>query len=189
MSDSETITEAAPPPAGVTVNQEPEARMLLAFLQVQRDAVLKTVVGLPEEDWHRPVVPSGWTVAGMLAHIAGVEAHWIHQVAAGIVEEPGDGDEDMEPYDPLAAFTCDYPSAEILAEWRDVCRRSDEILAATPLGAAPRRPDAHEDPEYAAQVTDVRFVVLHVIEELAVHSGHLEIARELLDGKTRLGGR
>jgi Protein of unknown function (DUF664) len=27
-----------------------------------------------------------------------------------------------------------------------------------------------------------------VIEETAAHSGHLEIARELLDGKTRLGG-
>jgi hypothetical protein len=25
--------------------------------------------------------------------------------------------------------------------------------------------------------------------ETAVHSGHLETARELLDGKTRLGGR
>ena len=27
-------------------------------------------------------------------------------------------------------------------------------------------------------------VILHVIEETAAHSGHLEIARELLDGKT-----
>jgi Protein of unknown function (DUF664) len=35
----------------------------------------------------------------------------------------------------------------------------------------------------------VRWIVLHVIEETAAHSGHREIARELLDGKTRLGGR
>jgi len=28
-----------------------------------------------------------------------------------------------------------------------------------------------------------------VIEETATHSGHLEIARELLDGKIRLAGR
>jgi hypothetical protein len=32
-------------------------------------------------------------------------------------------------------------------------------------------------------------VVLHMIEETAAHSGHLEIARELLDGKTNLGLR
>jgi hypothetical protein len=38
-------------------------------------------------------------------------------------------------------------------------------------------------------VPDVRTVVLHMIEETATHSGHLEIARELLDGQTKLGGR
>jgi hypothetical protein len=32
-------------------------------------------------------------------------------------------------------------------------------------------------------------VILHVIEETAAHSGHLEMARELLDGKTALGLR
>jgi hypothetical protein len=32
-------------------------------------------------------------------------------------------------------------------------------------------------------------VVLHVVEETAAHTGHLEIARELLDGKTGLGLR
>jgi len=176
-------------PADDRVNQEPEARMLLAFLQVQRDAVLKTVAGLAEEYWQRPVVPSGWTVAGMLAHVAGVEYHWFHQVTAGIVEEPAGGAGDREPYDPFAAFACVSPSAEIIAGYRAVCRGSDEILAVTPLSARPLRPEAHEDAGYAAQVTDVRFVVLHVIEELAAHSGHLEIARELLDGQTRLSGR
>jgi hypothetical protein len=35
----------------------------------------------------------------------------------------------------------------------------------------------------------VRWVVLHMIEETARHTGHLDTARELLDGKTRLGGR
>lgn len=187
MANPDTMPPAAP--AARPVNHEPEARMLLDFLQVQRDAVLKTVTGLAEEDWQRPVVPSGWTVAGMLAHVASVEYHWIHQVVAGAVEGPADGGEDPEPYDPFAAFTCEYPSAEIIAEYRDICRRSDEILAEIPLSAAPRRPDAHEDAGYAAQAVNVRFVVLHVIEELAVHSGHLEIARELLDGQTRLGGR
>ena len=54
---------------------------------------------------------------------------------------------------------------------------------------APRGLHFHHDPEYTAQITNVRWIVLHVIEETAAHSGHLEIARELLDGKTRLGGR
>jgi uncharacterized damage-inducible protein DinB len=183
MANAET-----PAPA---VNQDDESRMLLSFLQLQRDAVLKIVEGLPEEDWQKPVVPSGWTVAGMLAHIGGAEYHWFQAVTAGRVaeSEPDAGEEEEGGYDPNAAFTCDYPSAEIIASYREVCARSDEVLAVTPLSAAPRRPDAHPNPEVVPQITNVRWIVLHIIEETAAHSGHLEIARELLDGKTRLGGR
>jgi Protein of unknown function (DUF664) len=35
----------------------------------------------------------------------------------------------------------------------------------------------------------VRWVVLHMIEETARHAGHLDIARELIDGRTGLGPR
>jgi Protein of unknown function (DUF664) len=70
-----------------------------------------------------------------------------------------------------------------------VCGMSDEVLAVTPLSAAPSRPDAHPNPEVVPEITNVRWIVLHIIEETATHSGHLEIARELLDGKTGLTGR
>ena len=167
--------------------------MLLGFLQYQRDSVLKIVEGLPEDAWQTPVVSSGWTVAGMLRHLGGVELHWLQHVATGVVEEPQAGeeaeDEEEGTYDPEAAFTCDRPSADLIANYRDECRRSNEVLAVTPLSAAPRGLDFHPDPDYTRQITSVRWIVLHVIEETAAHSGHLEIARELLDGKTRLGGR
>lgn len=35
----------------------------------------------------------------------------------------------------------------------------------------------------------MRVIVLHMIEETAAHSGHLEIVRELIDGRTNLGLR
>jgi uncharacterized damage-inducible protein DinB len=196
MADSETTLLTAPQAVG-DVNQDDESRMLLGFLQYQRDAVLKIVAGLPEEAWQTPVVLSGWTVAGMLWHLGGAEHHWFQDVAAGGAEEPPSDEEEGEEeeeeeegeYDPYAAFTCDWPSADIIASYREECRRSDEVLAVTPLSAAPRRLDFHPDPEYTAQITSVRWIVLHMIEETAAHSGHLEIARELLDGETRLGGR
>jgi len=179
------------------VNQDDESRMLLSFLQRQRDSVLMTVEALPEQAWQTPIVPSGWTVAGMLWHLAGAEYHWFQHVTAGGAdespsdEEEGEEGEDGESgeYDPNAAFTCDLPSADIIADYRDVCRKNDEVLAVTPLSAAPRGLQFHPDPEYTAQITSVRWIVLHMIEETATHSGHLEIARELLDGQTRLAGR
>ena len=41
----------------------------------------------------------------------------------------------------------------------------------------------------ADDVITVRDVVLHVIEETARHAGHLDVARELIDGRTGLGPR
>ena len=192
MADPVT-TPLAASPAPSDVNQDDESRMLLGFLQYQRDAVLKVVEGLPAEAWQTQVVPSGWRVAGMLWHLGGVEHHWLQHVATGVLEESPageeEGDEEEGAYDPEAAFTCDWPSADLIANYRDECRRSDEVLAVTPLSAAPRGLRFHQDPDYTSQITNVRWIVLHVIEETAAHSGHLEIARELLDGKVRLGGR
>ena len=116
--------------------------MLLGFLQYQRASVLKIVEGLPEDAWQTPVVSSGWTVAGMLWHLGGVEHHWLQHVTTGVMEEPPPGeeagDEEEGTYDPGAAFTCGWPSADLIANYRDECRRSDEVLAVTPLSAAPR---------------------------------------------------
>jgi hypothetical protein len=62
-------------------------------------------------------------------------------------------------------------------------RWSDEILASVSLSDVPR--GRHGDGE----LPNVRVVILHVIEETAAHTGHLEIARELLDGATDRGLR
>jgi hypothetical protein len=157
-------------------------RELLEYLQYQRYSVRSVVEGLNEEAWHTPVVPSGWTVAGMVEHLGNVERHWFLEVVAGSeVDLPWD--EGRPPYNPQAAFTCDRPSSAVLGYYRDQCDRSDEILAGVSLSDAPR--GRHRDEE----ITNVRLVILHVIEETAAHSGHLEIAREFLDGKTDLGLR
>ena len=59
-------------------------------------------------------------------------------------------------------------------------------LAVTALAAAPL---GHHGGPNSYQRRRVRVIVLHLIEEPAAHSGHLEIARELIDGRTGLGLR
>jgi Protein of unknown function (DUF664) len=166
--------------------EDPERQALLAFLAAQRDAVLSIVAGLDEEAWHRSVVPSGWTPAGLVEHLGGAEWHWFEGVVTGADPEPPPADEDLSPYDPKAAFVSDEPSAEIIRFYRDQCARSDAVLAVTPLSAPPR--GRHGDPEIG-EPPDVRWIVLHMIEETARHAGHLDIARELIDGQTGLGPR
>ena len=58
--------------------------------------------------------------------------------------------------------------------------RVNEIIAATPLSAPPAQRDAWWGDW---DVPDLRFIVLHVIAETACHAGHLDAARELIDGR------
>jgi hypothetical protein len=163
-----------------------EKRALLHFLEYQRASVLSIVEGLDEEAWHRSVVPSGWTPAGLVQHLGDAERHWFQQVVTGS-EADLPWDEGRPPYDPEAAFTCDRPSTDVIAYYREQCKRSDAVLAVTSMSARPR--GRHNDPDIADEISSVRWIVLHMIEETASHSGHLEIARELLDGRTNLGLR
>ena len=174
--------------SGSTQNdtREPADQVLLDFLGAQRAAVLAIVADLDEEAWHRPVVPSGWTPAGLVEHLGGAEWHWFQGVVTGAEPElPGDLD-DAPPYDPTAAFVSDEPSSEVVAFYRDQCARSDAVLEKTPLSARPRGRHGGPDKD---QPPDVRWIVLHMIEETARHAGHLDIARELIDGQTGLGPR
>lgn len=162
-----------------------EREALLYYLKYQRASVLSVVDGLGEEAWRTSVVPSGWTPAGLVEHLGDMERHWFQQVLAGAADSMP-WDEGRPPYDRAAPFTCDRPPAGIVAYYREVCRRSDEVLARMPLSAPPR--GRHGNPA-EDEPPSVRWVVLHVIEETAAHSGHLEIARELLDGRIDLGLR
>ncbi len=162
--------------------EDDEKAALLQFLEIQRASVRSIVEGLSEEAWHTSVVPSGWTPAGFVEHLGGAEYHWFQEVIEGNTFEPPP-DEDFIPFDRYAAFVSDLTSSEILHNYREECERSNAVLARTSVLARPR--GRHGDVE----VSNVRWVVLHMIEETAAHSGHLEIARELLDGQTRLGMR
>jgi len=167
---------------------EADRPALLEALEYQRASVRAIVAGLSEEHWHTSVVPSGWTPAGLVTHLGGAERHWTCGVI--LAHDPGhpfDDDFDDEPYDPYAPFLIDWPSSKVLAYYQDQTRQTDEMLATRELGSAPLGRHGAEDDEY--QPKSVREIVLHLIEETASHSGHLEIARELLDGQTRLGLR
>lgn len=163
-----------------------ERGALLECLDYQRTSVLSIVDGLEEEAWHSSVVPSGWTVAGLVEHLGGAERHWFQWVLTGSLEKLP-WDDGLPDYDPNAALTCDRPSGDIVACYRQACRRSDENLSIVSMASAPL--GHHGGPDTTDETFRVRGIVLHMIEETAAHSGHLEIARELLDGRTKMGLR
>jgi len=165
-------------------SQDLESQALLTFLDAQRASVLAIVDGLDEVALRASVVPSGWTPLGLIEHLGFAERYWFQVVATGSAVDlpwPEEPDEDED-----APFTTDRPAAVVFGFYRDQCDRANAMLASTPLSSPPRgKPYG----EIADEVSDLRWIVLHMIEETARHAGHLDIARELIDGQTGLGPR
>lgn len=165
-----------------------ERDRLQHFLDQQRMAVLAIIEGLSEAQLHTPVLPSGWTPVGLIRHLAGAEAMWFQGVVLGAQPNVtwADGIDDA-PYDPGAPFTTSHSGAAVVEQYRRQCEVSNEILRSRDLHAALLGEHGLDWPD--EPITDLRWVVLHMIEETARHAGHLDAARELLDGGTGRGPR
>jgi hypothetical protein len=164
--------------------QDLEKPVLSEFLDAQRASVLAIADGMDEDALRAVVVPSGWTPLGLIEHLGHAERHWFQDVALGRAAPLPWPDEADEGED--APFTTSRLADVVFAFYRDQIERSNAVLASVPLSAAPL---GRHNREGADEVTDLRFIVLHMIEETARHAGHLDIARELIDGKTGLGPR
>lgn len=156
-------------------------KLLVSFLDAQRSRALEIVEGLDDDLLVKPALPSGWTPLGMIQHLGYAERHWFQRVATGsagpLPWAPNPDDED-------GPFTTDRSAEEVFAFYSDQIDRANAFLAVTPLSTPPL---GQHIPGRANKSTDLRMIVLHMIEETARHLGHLDAARELLDGRAGLG--
>ena len=154
------------------------AAALLASLNSQRKHVLGILEGLPDEALQQPVLPSGWNCLGLVQHLTfDVERFWFQCVMAGEPLESAGVPDDAWHVGP------DTSAEAVLSGYRRAIERADEIIAPTPLDAAPAWwPDFFG----TYRLDDLQQVMLHVITETACHAGHLDAVRELIDGRTWL---
>ena len=157
-----------------------EADQLTAFLDFQRDTVLLKCEGLTGEQLARAAVPtSGLTLGGLLNHLALVEDSWFRVEFLG--------EEALPPWDAVdwesdpdwefrTAATTDPD--ELRERYRSACERSRAVVRGAGdldrlSAAVRRRTGAH---------VDLRWILLHMIEETARHAGHADLLREAIDG-------
>lgn len=165
-----------------------ERERLQYFLDQQRNAVVDIIDGLDESQLSAPVLPSGWTPIGLVRHLIGAEAMWFQGVVLGTQPQTAwDDGVDDPPYEPGVAFTTRHPSAAVIRQYRRQCEISNEILRSQGLDAPLRGELGLDWP--GEPITDLRWVALHLIEETARHAGHLDAAREIIDGATGRGPR
>lgn len=156
-----------------------ERAALLSSLKGQRDHVFEILEGLPDEALRRPLLPSGWTCLGMVWHLAvDDERFWFRGIVAG---EPLD----LAEADAAAwHVTSDMPAQAVFDLYRREIELANTIIGATSLDAAPVRWPDELWPNW--RFDDMREVILHVITETACHAGHLDVVRELIDGRQHM---
>jgi hypothetical protein len=156
-----------------------EKAALSMFLRAQRTSVLAIIDGLDTQALTTAVLPSGWTPLGLIEHLGYAERHWFQEILTGSAD-PLPWPDDATP------LRTPRPPSVVFEFYQTQCERSDAILAATPLSrpAQGRHPGPLGD-----ETTDLRGIVLHMIDETARHAGHLDAVRELIDGTTGLGPR
>jgi len=156
-----------------------ERANLLAYVEQQRYGIRLTAFGLTDEQARATPTKSALSVGGLIKHVTATERTWMDIVMQG----PSTGDQDqygegfvMQPSETLKA---------ILDDNERCGRETEEVIAGIDdLGQAVPVPKGV--PWFPADVEawSVRWVLLHVMEELARHAGHADIIREHLDGGT-----
>jgi hypothetical protein len=150
-----------------------EFELLKGALENQRDHILATVEGLGESDLTTSRVPSGWTPAGLLQHLAlDNERFWFRSVFAGeSVRQEGDPENawDVAPGGGLA----------VIDRYRQECALADQVIAAH---SPSDEPVAWPDFFGSWRLANLYEIVLHVVTETACHAGHMDIMRENIDG-------
>ena len=151
--------------------------MMRTFLDFHRATLEWKCDGLSDEDLRRQSMPpSTLSLLGLVRHMAEVERAWFRRRAAGEASlgylyfsgESPDGDFDLAK---AAGAEAD------LEAWAREC---DLARAA----AAGRSLDDTFVHERTGNLTDLRWVYTHMIEEYARHNGHADLLREQIDGAT-----
>jgi uncharacterized damage-inducible protein DinB len=151
--------------------------LLLGYLDWYRDALLRKIDGLSDAQLRTPVGPMGWSPLGMVKHLGWVERRWIQW---------GFGAEDVTAWMPDAdraeyKVTAGEPTSEVLAAYHREVERTRELCAPAALADRSKLGGRFPAPGPAPSLGRILF---HLLQEYARHVGHLDIARELIDGTT-----
>lgn len=160
---------------------------LIAYLDQQRDAFASAAYGLTEDQIRLAPTAGTLTMGGLIKHVATTERSWMNRVEAAPnppAQDTRTTEERRAAYGSDFLVTADDTLESLLAQLATVGDGTREVLRTADLDApVPVPRDAPWFPK-DLDAWSVRWVVLHLIEELARHAGHADIVRESIDGAT-----
>ena len=154
-----------------------ERSTLESWLDFHRATLAIKCAGLDDEQASTASVPpSGFTLTGLVQHMAEVERNWFRRVLAG-EQAPPIHDPQADPDGPDGGFelAADATLRDALATWHAEIASARAHCAGRALADTGR---------FMGRDVSLRWIYVHMIEEYARHNGHADLLRERIDGAT-----
>ncbi|MFF3839258.1 DinB family protein [Streptomyces sp. NPDC001930] len=155
-----------------------ERGALLNFVEAQRAAIRRSLLGLTEEQAASRPSASELSLSGLLKHVAEVELNWLRLAQ----QRPNERQRSQETWGEGFRLVDGETIPEIVEFWAGVAKETEEYIRAVPslddTFPLPKAPWFPEDGRVS-----VRWMLLHLVQEAGRHAGHADVIRESLDGK------
>ncbi|MBC9712938.1 DinB family protein [Streptomyces sp. TRM66268-LWL] len=157
-----------------------ERTQLVTFLDYARATAVAKCTGVSAEDARKAPLPGSplMTLSGLISHLRWVEYHWFQVVFLGEELTGPLADATDEDPDPEMRTAVGIPLPDLIAAYEEQSARYRRLVAERDLDARSVRSGSD------GRHFDLRWVLLHLIEETSRHNGHLDVVRELVDGQT-----
>ena len=164
-----------------------ERSALREYLAFHQNAFFAVGYGLTDEQARSCPTVSALSIGGLVKHATGVQRSWMARVAAAPDAPP----RETRPFGEIAKDFADQHVMRpdetldgLLSALQAENAKSLHLVDTADLDE--QVPVPHDIPWFPKNLDawSVRWVILHVINELARHSGHADIIRESIDGAT-----
>jgi uncharacterized damage-inducible protein DinB len=164
-----------------------ERSALREYLAFHQSAYFAVSYGLTDEQARSAPSVSALSIGGLVKHVTSMQRNWMGRVAAA----PGAPPKDSRPFDQISkefgdqhVMRPDETLDGLLQAFEAQNAKSLRLVETADLDTVV--PVPHEIPWFPKDLEawSVRWVILHVINELARHAGHADIIRETIDGAT-----
>jgi hypothetical protein len=164
-----------------------ERSALREYLAFHQSSYFAVAYGLTDEQARSRPTVSELSIGGLVKHATGMQRSWMARVAAAPELPPRDTrpfEEITKDFGDQHVMRPDETLAGLLGALEAENAKSLRMVETADLDASV--PVPHDIPWFPKNLEawSVRWVILHVINELARHSGHADIIRESIDGAT-----
>jgi uncharacterized protein DUF664 len=162
-----------------------ERALLLAYVAQQREGLKNAAFGLTDEQARLTPTAGSLSVGGLVKHVAEMERSWLDTVLQRDRRAGGESvDEQAGDYEAGFRLGLDETIADAVADLDAAGRETEAALAGLDLDQPVPVPQGVPWFPDDVEAWSVRWVLLHLVEEIARHAGHADIVRESIDGAT-----